>query len=242
MTLLALERVTKRYWRGAHEVVALDDVSLELDRGDLVAIWGRRGAGKSTLLRVAAGMERPDEGIVRFEGVDLASRSRSKQAQLLRERIGIVHRMGPSIPSLPILDYVALPLLGRLGRVAAHRRAAATLERVGAGDAADLTWSRLSDGAQALVSIAHAIVRGPSLVLADDPSANLDAIEREHVVGLLREAADATGISVLMTTPDMPDMLQSHRLMSLSRGRLIQPHSEPGTVIDMRSKRPNSSG
>lgn len=242
MTLLALDGVTKRYWRGAHAVVALDEVSLELERGDFVAIWGRRGAGKSTLLRVAAGMERPDEGSVSFEGIDLARRSRAKQAQLLRERIGVVQRTEPSIPSLPMLDYVALPLLGRLGRVEAHRRAAASLERVGAEECADLTWSRLTDGAQALVSVAHAIVRGPSLVLADDPSAGLDAIERERIVALLRSAADETGIGVLLTTPDMPDMLQSHLLMSLSRGRLVRPRQEPGTVIEMRSKRPKTSG
>ncbi len=242
LTLLALDRVTKRYWRGAREVVALDDVSLELERGDFIAVWGRRGAGKSTLLRIAAGMERPDAGSVSFEGIDVARRSRTKQAQLLRERIGVVQRTEPSIPSLPILDYVALPLLGRLGRVEAHRRAATALERVGADDCAELTWSRLSDGAQALVSVAHAIVRGPSLVLADDPSAGLDAIERERVVALLRSAADETGIGVLLTTPDMPDMLQSHLLMSLSRGRLVRPRPEPGTVIDMRSKRPKTSG
>jgi ABC-type lipoprotein export system ATPase subunit len=240
--LLSLDRVTKRYWRGAHEVRALDDVTLELEPGDFAAIWGRRGAGKSTLLRVSAGVEKPDEGSVSFEGIDLTRRSRSKQAQLLRERIGVVARSGPSLPALPMLDYVALPLLGRLGRIEAHRRAAAALRRVGATDCADLTWGRLSDGDQALVSVAHAIVRGPSLVLADDPSAGLDAVEREQVVALLRAAADETGIGVLMTTPDMPDMLRSHHLMSLSRGRLIQPRPEPGTVIDLRSKRPKTSG
>ncbi|HEY6780570.1 MAG TPA: ATP-binding cassette domain-containing protein [Thermoleophilaceae bacterium] len=242
MTLLALDRVTKRYWRGAHAVLALDEVSLELERGDFIAVWGRRGAGKSTLLRIAAGMESPDEGKVRFEGVDLSHHSRAKQAHLLRERIGVVQRSGPSIPSLPMLDYVALPLLGRLGRLEAHRRAAAALQRVGVKDSAGLTWGRLSDGAQALVAVAHAIVRGPSLVLADDPSTGLDAVEREHVVGLLRTAADETGIGVLLTTPDMPDMLRSNHVMSLSHGRLIQPRSEPGRVIDFPRMRPKSGG
>jgi ABC-type lipoprotein export system ATPase subunit len=240
MTLLALDRVTKRYWRGAHEVRALDDITLELDRGDFVAVRGRRGAGKSTLLRVAAGMEAPDEGAVAFDGKDMARRSRSELARLLRERIGVVQRKGPSIPSLPVLDYVALPLLGGLGRLEAHRRAAQTLRRVGARDCADLKWQALSDGDQALVSIAHGIVRSPDLILADDPSGGLDAVEREQVIALLRNAAEESGTAVLMTTPDLPDMLQSHLVMSLSRGRLVQPRRESGRVIDLRTKRPTS--
>jgi ABC-type lipoprotein export system ATPase subunit len=238
--LLALDRVTKRYWRGAHEVRALDDITLEVDHADFVAIRGRRGAGKSTLLRVAAGMEAPDEGVVAFDGKDMARHSRSELARLLRERIGVVQRKGPSIPSLPVLDYVALPLLGGLGRLEAHRRAAQTLRRVGARDCADLKWQVLSDGDQALVSIAHAIVRSPDLIVADDPSAGLDAVEREQVIALLRNAAEESGTAVLMTTPDLPDMLQSHLVMSLSRGRLVQPRREPGRVIDLRTKRPTN--
>lgn len=240
MPLLALDRVTKRYWRGAHEVRALDEVTLELDRGDFVAIRGRRGAGKSTLLRAAAGMEAPDDGVVAFDGKDMATYSRSELAHLLRERIGVVHRKGPSIPSLPVLDYVALPLLGGLGRLEAHRRAAQTLRRIGARDCADLKWEALSDGDQALVSIAHAIVRGPDLIVADDPSSGLDSVEREQVVALLRNAAEEAGTAVLMTTPDLPDMLQSHFIMSLSRGRLVQPKRESGRVIDLRTKRPTN--
>jgi ABC-type lipoprotein export system ATPase subunit len=242
VALLEFDRVTKRYWRGVHERRALDDVSFELEPGDFVAIWGRRGAGKSTLLKIAAGMESPDEGDVSFEGISLRQRSRSKRAQLLRERIGVVQRSGPSIPALPMLDYVALPLLASLSRLEAHRRAAVALRRVGAEECAELTWHRLTDGDQALVSIAHAIVRGPSLVLADDPGAGLDTVERERVVALLRTAADNAGIGVLMTTPDMPDMLHSHQMMSLSRGRLIQPRREPTPVIDLRSKRPKTGG
>jgi ABC-type lipoprotein export system ATPase subunit len=238
--LLALDRVTKRYWRGAHEVRALDEVTLTLERGEFVAIRGRRGAGKSTLLRVAVGMEAPDEGVVHFDGRDIATRSRSELAQLLRERIGVVQRKGPSIPRLPVLDYVALPLLGGLGRLEAHRRAAQALRRVGARDRADLKWDALSDGDQVLVAIAHAIVRGPNLIVADDPSAGLDAIERERVVALLRNAAEEAGTAVLMTTPDLPDMLQSHLVMSLSRGRLVQPRRELGRVIDLRTKRPTN--
>lgn len=240
MPLLALDRVTKRYWRGAHEVRALDDVSLVLEPGDFVSVYGRRGAGKSTLLRVAAGMETPDKGSVEFQGRSMAELRRSELARLLRESIGIIQGHGPSIVGLPTLDYVALPLLGPHGRLEAHRRAAGALRRVGATECGDLPWHALSDGDQALVAVAHALVREPALIVADDPSAGLDSVERERVTGLLRDAADNDGIGVLMTTPDIPDMLQSHLVMSLSSGRLIQPRREPGRVIDLRTKRPPS--
>src|SRR6201999_372561 len=239
MPLRALDRVTKRYWRGAHELRALDDVSLSLEAGDFVSVDGRRGAGKSTLVRIAAGLEAPDQGVVRFQGRPMAGLRRGELAQLLRESIGVIRRRGPSITSLRALDYVALPLLGSLGRLEAHRRAAGALGHVGATECGDMPWHALSDGDQALVSIAHAIVRTPALIVADDPSAGLDSVEREGVIALLRETADESGIAVLMTTPDLPDMLQSHLVMSLIRGRLIQPRRGRGRVIDLRSKRPS---
>lgn len=239
MTLLRLDRVTKRYWRGAHEVRALNDVTLLLERGEFVAIRGRRGSGKSTLVRAVTGMEAPDAGVVAFEGKDMAERSRSELAELLRERIGVVQRKGPSILALPVLDYVALPLLGKLGRLEAHRRAAQALRRVGAVECADLMWAELSDGDQVLVSIAHAMVRAPDLIVADDPGAGLDTVERERVVALLRKAADEGGAAVLMTAPELPKMVGPHLVMSLSSGRLLQPRQETGRVIDLRAKRPN---
>ena len=191
-------------------------------------------------MRIAAGLEAPDQGVVRFQGRPMAGLRRGELAQLLRESIGVIRRRGPSITSLRALDYVALPLLGSLGRLEAHRRAAGALGHVGATECGDMPWHALSDGDQALVSIAHAIVRTPALIVADDPSAGLDSVEREGVIALLRETADESGIAVLMTTPDLPDMLQSHLVMSLSRGRLIQPRREQGRVIDLRSKRPSS--
>jgi predicted ABC-type transport system involved in lysophospholipase L1 biosynthesis ATPase subunit len=236
--LLSLDRVSKRHWRGVHEVLVLDRVSLDLFAGELVAVWGRRGAGKSTLLRIAAGMEAPDSGVVRFEGLELGKASRSRWAQLLRTEIGVVQRSGPSIPGVTMLDYVALPLLGEIGRLEAHRRAAQALARVGVADCCGAAWDSLSDGEQGLVAVAHAMVRGPKLVLADDPTAGLDVAEGEQVIDLLDSAARDAGAAVLMATPDVPDVRRSHRVLSIGQGRLVEPLREPGAVIDFESKRP----
>jgi ABC-type lipoprotein export system ATPase subunit len=237
MTLLALEAVSKSYWRGRHEVVVLDDVSFEVGRGEFVAVFGQRAAGKTTLLRVAAGIESPDRGSVRFEGRDLASLRRPPRIAGLDPRIGWMRRSGPLLSSMQMLDYVALPLLGTLRHREAHRRATSVLNGVGAKDLARATWGALSDAERTLVMLAQATVRNPVLLLADDPTVSLGVEERTTILRLLRSTADAAGMAVLMTVPDVPDMLHSHQIMSLSGGELIKPTSRPpGEVIELRSR------
>ena len=232
--LLALDSVSRSYWRGLREVRVLRDVSLEVHAGEMVGVYGQRGAGKTTLLRVAAGFESPDAGSVSFAGVDLARRSRRKLARLHREEIGWVERAGPHSGELPMHIYVALPLYRRYGPTEAQRRAFATLARVGAEDAAELPWSSLSDTARVLVAIAHALVREPQLLLVDDPTAGLGVLDRERVVGLLRSAAEEAGLAIVMAVPDMPAMLHAHEVRALSRGRLLTPAERDarGTVIE----------
>jgi ABC-type lipoprotein export system ATPase subunit len=222
MALLSLERVSKSHWRGRHEIVVLEDVSLELEPGELVAIFGQRAAGKTTLLRIAAGVAPPDGGIVRFDGRDLAALRRPPRLAGLHPSIGWVRRGGPLIASMDMLDHVALPLLGAYHHRDAHRRAAAALRQVGARDLARATWRELSDAERALVMVAQAIVRTPALLLADDPTVALGVEERETVLDLLRATVDATGMAVAMTAPDLPDMLRADRVLSLSDGELIE--------------------
>ncbi|HEV7585099.1 MAG TPA: ATP-binding cassette domain-containing protein [Solirubrobacteraceae bacterium] len=239
--LLSLDAVCKSYWRGATEVRVLDGASLEVSAGELVAVWGKRGAGKTTLLRIAAGLERPDDGRVLFEGEDLSHLSEGAHARLLRERLGWVRRAGPS-SDLPMIDYVALPLLIDHGQRGAHRQASAALRRVGMSDCAGQRWNSLSDGERALVAIAHGIARAPRLLLVDDPTANLSLREREEVLQLLLSLVQETSLAVLMTVPDMPAAMRSHQLRALGGGRLLAPASPPpqrdGNVIDFpRSER-----
>jgi ABC-type lipoprotein export system ATPase subunit len=232
--LLSLDAVSKSYWRGPSEVRVVAGASLEVYPGELVAVWGKRGAGKTTLLRIAAGLERPDAGSVRFDGADLSTLSEGAHARLMREQVGWVRRAGPS-SELEMIDYVALPVLVVHGQRQAHRRASDALRRVGMSECAGQRWSSLSDGERALVAIAHGIVRAPRLLLLDDPTANLGLREREEVLQLLLSLVEQRNLAVLMTVPDMPAAMRSHQLRALSGGRLLVPAAAPergGNVID----------
>jgi ABC-type lipoprotein export system ATPase subunit len=236
MTLLALAGVSKRYARGYREVEALAEVDLDVEPGDFVAIWGGSRSGKTTLLRVAAGIETPDAGSVVFDGSDLAARSRRGRASLLLTDIGCVWQTGRITRGLSVLDHVALPRFKAHSHARARREAHEVLERVGVAQCANARWHELSDGERTRVALAHALIRRPRLLLADEPTANLNIIEREQVLGVLRSVAEEAGVAIVMTAPDAPNLLQSHRLMSLDGGRLIKPRSEQrGALIDFPS-------
>jgi len=241
MTLLSLAGVTKRYARGYREVEALACIELDVEPGDFVAIWGGSRSGKTTLLRVAAGIEAPDAGSVVFDGQDLAVRSRRARARLLLTDIGCVWQTGRITRGLSVLDHVALPRFKQRTHAQARREAHDVLERVGVAASANARWHELSDGERTRVALAHALIRRPRLLLADEPTANLNMIEREQVLGVLRSVADEAGVAIVMTAPDAPNLLQSHRLMSLDGGRLIKPRSEQrGTLIDFPGTRATS--
>jgi putative ABC transport system ATP-binding protein len=233
MTLLSLDGVTKRYARGYREVQALVDVELDVEAGDFLAIWGGSRSGKTTLLRVAGGIETPDAGRVAFDGRDLTRLSRRARAQLLLTDIGCVWQTGRITRGLSVLDHVALPRFKQRSHAQARREAHEVLERVGVPQAASARWYELTDGERTRVALAHALIRRPRLLLADEPTASLNMIEREQVLGVLRSVAEQAGVAVLMTAPDAPNLLQSQRLMSLDAGRLVKPRSEQrGTLID----------
>jgi ABC-type lipoprotein export system ATPase subunit len=224
--LLSLKGVGKSYWRGDSEVRVLTDVSLDVGPGEFVAVWGTRGSGKTTLLKLAARLESPDCGIVCFNGADLSTLKEAQHARLMLERVGWVRRTGPK-SDLHMIDYIALPLLAEHGRRHAYRRAREAIERVGMSANGVQRWGSLCDGERALIGIAHGIVRTPRLLLLDDPTANLDVLERERVTELLRSLADEEAIAVLMTVPDMPAAMQAHQIASLSAGRLVRASEPP---------------
>jgi ABC-type lipoprotein export system ATPase subunit len=236
--LLLLEGVSKSYWRGAHELKVLSELTLDVHAGEFVVVWGKRGAGKTTLLRIAAGLEAPDRGKVSFEGCDLAGLSETRHAQLMRERIGWMRRSGPQV-ELPMLDYVALPLLALHRHREAYARAREALARVNVLECSAQGWDSLSDGERALVGIARGIVREPRLLLGDDPTTNLGVREREQVIELLRELAEERGLGVLLTVPDMPELMGAHQIRALSGGRILAPPDPPdphANVIAFRSR------
>jgi ABC-type multidrug transport system ATPase subunit len=216
MSLLTLERVSKRYRRGRRDVTALDDVSLAIEPGELVAIWGVPRSGRTTLLRVAAGLEQPDRGTVRFDGRELAGGHEDG----LPAGIGYV-QVGPaSVGGEPIVDHVAMPLLARgTAPEAAHARALLQLERVGAAGCARLQPRDLEPTERIRVGIAQALVTGPQLLLVDDPTRHVDLLEREAVLLLVRSIADGD-LAVLMTTGEARGVSGVDRALTMSGGVL----------------------
>ncbi len=240
--LLSLKGVSKSYWRGDTEVRVLHEVTLEIRAGEFVAVWGTRGSGKSTLLKLAARLEIPDGGSVCFNGVDLAGLSERQHARMMLEWIGWVRRTGPR-SDLRMLDYVALPLLAAHGRRHAYALAEAAVERVGLSAQTRQRWGSLCDGERALIGIAHGIARAPRLLLVDDPTANLDILERERVTELLHSLVDEQAVAVLMAVPDMPAAMRADQILSLGGGRLSCVSSPPpparaaqANVIQLRGR------
>lgn len=232
--LLALDGVCLSHWRGEHETAVLVDVCLEVHAGEVVAVWGQRGAGKTTLATVAAGIRAPDRGAVRFQSQQLACARRGLAARL-HDGIGWVQRTGPQSDHFrTVLDYVALPLLGRSSPRNARRAAGAMLAKLGVSGCGGERWTKLTDGERTLVALAHALVREPKLLVADDPTSNLDVLQREEVTTLLRRTADEQGLGVLITVPDMPEVAYADRVGSLSDGRLTISRARPDSenVID----------
>jgi predicted ABC-type transport system involved in lysophospholipase L1 biosynthesis ATPase subunit len=233
--LLSLREVCSPV-RGGFRLLA--GVSLEVARGELVAVVGMRSQGKTTLLQIAAGMVRPDRGVVCLGGRDLAGLGSREYGRVLREEVGLVGQGGPRL-DLRMVDYVAAPLL--VNRRRRHRRAVfgqalGALERVGMVGRAGLCWGELSRWDCALVEVAQGIVGGPGLLLVDDVTDGLGMRETAHVTRLLRGVAREQGMGVLMTASDGEAALCADRVFSLARGRLrpLTPREEhPTNVIEL---------
>lgn len=234
--LLSLENVSKVYTRGFHVLRVLKEISLEVHAGEFIAIFGETCSGKTTLLKIAAGLESPDSGVVRFMGRDLNAISSRRLDDLRLTEIGWVQRGGPQATELPVLEHVAMPLLTLYGYKRAFDFARAALARVRAEQCAMQTWSNLSNAERTWVSLAQALAKRPRLLLVDDPTAGLNVLERERVIALLRSIADDEQVGVVMVVPDLPAMLRAHDVRSLSAGRLVAPDPPSGAkLIDFPS-------
>lgn len=227
-TVLEFENVAKTHWVGLFEKPLLRGVSLALGPGDLVSVWGSPRSGKSTLLRLAAGLEHPDAGAVRFGGTDLASLSHGALGALRLSEIGLARTEGARTSELPVLHYVALPLMRSHGRLRALRRARSMLGWIGVAECADARWHHLSDSEQALISLAHGLVREPRLLLVDDVTARLDALQQAEIIDLLQRAAAEQRVAVLMTCSALSAAVSAHETLTISAGRL-KPVTDPAS-------------
>jgi ABC-type multidrug transport system ATPase subunit len=216
MTLLSIEHATKRYRRGRLEHVAIKDVSLEIEAGELIAVWGARRSGRSTLLRVAAGIERPEEGTVSFEGKDLGRWRNS----VLGSRIGYCQTSFASGGRGLVVEHIAAGLLAqRASPTDAMRRAQEMLVRVGAERCGQLECHELDGAEVAHVAIASALVTSPALLVIDEPTNGVDLLERDPLLTLLRSIANE-GTAVLMSTGEAQGLSGVDRALSIDNGEL----------------------
>jgi putative ABC transport system ATP-binding protein len=197
-------------------VVALAGVSLEVEQGDFVALMGPSGCGKSTLLHLCGAMDRPTEGTVHFDGRDLTTLSDDELTRLRRERVGFVFQFFNLLPTLTLGDNMMLPcLLGGMRESEARARARQLAERVGIAHRWNHYPQQVSGGEMQRAAIARALVHQPSLLVADEPTGNLDSDNGARVLGLLRELNSALGVTVLLAThaADVAALAKSVRRM-----------------------------
>jgi putative ABC transport system ATP-binding protein len=227
--LYSLRGLTKRYPSGDSEVRAVDEIDLEIRQGEFAVIAGPSGSGKSTLLQLLGALDRPSDGTIEFEGRDLAQRSDAELADLRRERIGFVFQQFNLIPTLGARENVELSM-APAGQPAneRHARSADLLARVGLGARAEHLPSQLSGGEQQRVAIARALANGPDVVLADEPTGNLDTTTGDAIIELLYRLWEDRGLTVVLVTHDPAVAGTSPRLIQLADGRIADHDGDGG--------------
>ena len=219
--MYTLTGVTKTYPKGRRTVTAVRELNLRIDDGEWLAVQGRTGHGKSTLLQLLGGLDRPTAGSVELDGHDLA---RARDARLARTRaasIGFVFQTFNLVPTLSAAENVEAALVPlRVGAAGRRRRAVAALESVGLGDRARHLPSELSGGQQQRVAIARALVKEPRVLLADEPTGNLDEDTRDEIIDLLAGLWRDHGLTQILVTHDSTVARRAQRVAVMTRGRL----------------------
>ncbi len=229
---MRLESVSKSYQHRGRSVAALDNASLEIAPGDFVAVVGPSGSGKSTLLLVLGGMLSPSAGKVYLNGDSLYDLSPNRRAELRRQKVGFVFQTFNLVPYLTALENVQIPLfLAGLDETAQKQRATALLERVGLGDRLDHKPPELSVGQQQRVALARVLANDPEIILADEPTGNLDPETGQQILDLL-EAMNRDGRTVVMVTHDPRAAARAKRTLRLRDGRITATADEDAHAED----------
>ena len=227
MALIECRHLTRTYVKGSTTITPLDDLDLDIENGTFIALMGPSGSGKTTLLNLIAGIDSPTSGSLTVAGADLAKLSGSKLAQWRAEHIGYIFQLYNLIPVLTAYENVELPLLLRpMSRRERHRRVSGALELVGIADRYDHFPRQLSGGQEQRVAIARAIVADPTIIVADEPTGDLDRASAGEIMCLLQRINRELGRTLIMVTHDPKTTEFAKKTLHLDKGRLVErPHA-----------------
>jgi len=235
MPLVEVRNVTKEYRKGEQVITPLKETSIAIDKGDFVSLMGASGSGKTTLLNLIAGIDRPSSGELLVNGTDLLRLSRTQLAHWRAGNVGYIFQLYNLIPVLTAYENVELPLLLLpLSRGERQKRVGIALEAVGLSDRADHYPRQLSGGQEQRVGIARAIVANPTIVVADEPTGDLDAETSEQILVLLQRLNAELGTTLLMVTHDPRAAGVARRRLRLEKGELLEPE-RPAVLAPRRA-------
>ena len=223
-TIIELQDIRKTYQMGDIAVPVLKGISLRVAHGELVALMGTSGSGKSTLMNILGCLDRPDSGLYVLDGEEMSHLSADQRAIIRNRKLGFVFQSFNLLPRTSALDNVAMPLTytaGQLSEREARRRAAEMLRRVGLGDRMGHEPARLSGGQQQRVAIGRALINRPSLLLADEPTGNLDSRTSEEVLAMFQDLNHKEGITIIMVTHDPHVARYAQRVVHIHDGVII---------------------
>ena len=234
--LIAIRALAKAYRRGAQRIPVLLGIDLDVKAGEFVALMGPSGSGKSTLLNLIAGIDKPDAGTIIIDGIDIAGLSESELADWRAAQVGFIFQFYNLIPVLTASENVELPLLlTRLSARERRDRVTQVLELMQLADRAEHYPNELSGGQQQRVAIARAIISDPLLIVADEPTGDLDRATGADVLALLGQLVSELGKTIVMVTHDPKAAAHAHRIVHLEKGVLVDAESEAGADDDAAS-------
>lgn len=231
MSLIVCNNLTREYAKGDNVIRPLDELTLEVPRGDFLALMGPSGSGKTTLLNLIAGIDSPTSGALIVDGTDISTLSRNKLAAWRAAHIGYVFQLYNLVPVLTAYENVELPLLLHgLTRTQRYERVMTSLERVGIADRRDHFPRQLSGGQEQRVAIARAIVTDPGIIVADEPTGDLDKPSAHSVMKLLQTLNQELDKTIIMVTHDPKTTDYAKRTLHLDKGQLVE-HEMPEEVL-----------
>ncbi len=234
MPLIELRDVAKIYDLGAVQVAALRGATFNIEQGEYLALMGASGSGKSTLMNTLGCLDRPTSGSYRLAGEEIATMSRDERARIRNDRIGFVFQSFNLLARTPAIENVELPLLyaKHIPARKRHQRAKELLERVGLGDRLDHHTSQLSGGQQQRVAIARALVNEPDILMADEPTGNLDTRTSREVIELFGVLNRESGLTIILVTHDQAVARHSRRQIVLRDGEIVCDTTDFAAAID----------